>query len=229
LLIGEDALFSLTLYCYANTLVVTADVYYCYRINPAGVNHVPWNSAKIFDGLRWFEMAIPLIRESVLFEHRADILQSISMERIKMLRNKLGPMAVELLTVQQQQNYFERWAKCFDHLDLSYFNQHIEVESDVGVFREMLKLVKQNNVIGLGAFFKNDMPRRQRAGIILQSVTLSKQQAQQLGQDLLQINKAHIRCEMGSNFIITLPREEAHQLARRLIANRKPEITLRFN
>jgi len=229
LIMGEDALFSITLYCNANKLVVMDDVYYCYRTNPYGVNHAPWTSTKIFDSLRWFEMAIPIVRGSLLFEFRPDILQSITMERFKMLCTKLGPKAMELLTARQRQDYFERWVKCLDHLDPAYFNKHFQADSDAEVLREMMVQVRQNDVVGLSHSFNNDTARRQRTGNNIQSVTLSKQQAYQLGQDLLQVNKTHIRCEMGSNVIITLPREEAYQLARRLIANREPEITLRFN
>jgi glycosyltransferase involved in cell wall biosynthesis len=228
LVMGEDALFSIALYCNADRLVVTDDIYYCYRINPRGANLEYWSSAKLFDSARWFAMAITLIHESVLFSHRPDVLQSIIIERLKMLCNKLGPMALELLPEHEQQDFFNLWAQCFERIDPSYFNTQFQSNPDIGLYREMLELVKQKDVTGLGVFFKSK-EYQHRAGREGRPVTLTQQQAIQLGQDLLQVNRAHIRCDFGGGVIVTLPKDRAHQLAKQLIANRNPRITLNFN
>ena len=225
---GEDALFSITLYCHASRLVVTDDVYYCYRINQQGASLTHWSSTKLFGTVRWFALAIALIRESELFGHRPDVLQSIIIERLKMLFNRLGPMALEILSDQEQQHYFSLWAQCFQHLDPSYFNAQFQSNLDIDLYREMLKRVKQVDVTELEVFFKSEAYQQRVSGSI-RPVKLTQQQAFQLGQDMLQINKAHIRCDLGGGVVVTLPKDKAHQLARRLIANRNPGITLSFN
>lgn len=233
LVMGEDALFSIAVYCNANSLVTVDEVYYCYRINQLGANMSQWNSAKLFDTVRWLVLAISLIRESTLYKLRPEVLQTVITERLKMLFIKLGPMAFELLPEQEQQRYFTLWHQCLEYCDLSSFNTRFHSDPAIELYRQMLELLQKNEVAGLRHFF-NSEPYRQQSSKQLsaekqQAVTLKRQQAAQLGQDLLQVNKAHIRCDFGSGVIVTLPVEKAHQLARQLLANQHDEITLRFN
>ncbi|MCK4834925.1 MAG: glycosyltransferase family 2 protein, partial [Gammaproteobacteria bacterium] len=218
LIMGEDALFSIALYCNAKKLVTVDDAAYCYRLNPMGANMSQWNSAKLMDTVRWFEMAVPLIRGSALYVHRPDVLQSVMTERLKMLFKKLGPMVLELLSDQQQRDFFALWKHCFEQYDRSYFDERFQSDPAIDLYRQLLALLKKNDLAGLLTFFSSESNRLNTADN-LQVVTLAQQQAVQLGQDLLQVNKAHIRCDFGSGVIITLPMEKAHQLARQLIAN----------
>lgn len=230
LVMGEDALFSIAVYCNANSLVTVDEVYYCYRINQLGANISQWNSAKLFDTVHWFVLAISLIRESTLFKFRPEVLQNVITERLKMLFIKLGPMAFELLSEQEQQAYFTLWHQCLEYCEQSYFNTHFHSDPAIELYRQMLELLQKNKVAGLRDFF-NSGPYRQQSAKQLsagkqQTVTLKRQQAAQLGQDLLQVNKAHIRCDFGGGVIVILPMDQAHQLARQLLANQHDEITL---
>ncbi|MBE9561043.1 MAG: glycosyltransferase family 2 protein [Proteobacteria bacterium] len=228
LVMGEDALFSIAVYCNASRLVTVDEVYYCYRVNQQGANLSQWNSAKLFGTVHWFLLALPLIRASALFKHRPEVLQSVITERLRMLFIKLGPMAFELLSEQEQQRFFTLWMKCLEQYDLAYFNTRFLSDPAIELYRQMLERLQKNELIGLKHFF-NSEPYRQSVAGISQVVTLKQQQAFQLGQDLLQVNKPHIRCDFGGGIIVTLPMEKAHQLARQMIANQNAEITLRFN
>jgi hypothetical protein len=225
---GEDALFSITLYCHASRLVITDEVYYCYRINQQGASLMQWDSAKLFGTVRWFVLAMKLIRESVLFERRPDVLQSIIIERLKMLFNRLGPMAQEILADQERVEYFGLWAKCFEAIDAAYFNVQFQSDPDAGLYRVLLEKVSRKDIAGLDTFFKSQAYQLRSAGTV-RPVRLTQQQARQLGQDLLQVNKAHIRCDFGGGTVVTLPKDRAHQLATQLIANRNAHINLKFD
>ena len=225
---GEDALFSVVLYGHANRLVIIDEIYYCYRINPQGASLMGWGSKKLFGAVHWFERVITLISEGVLFSSRPDVLQSIVIERLKMLFNRLGSMALEILSENEQRDFFSLWAKCFEHIDVSYFNTQFQSDPDADLYRELLDKVERKDISGLNVFFRSEVYQQRSAGIV-RPVTLSQQQARQLGQDLLQVDKAYIRCNFGSGAIITLPKDEAHQLARQLVANRNSQIQLKFN
>ena len=225
---GEDALFSIVLYGHANRLVIIDEIYYCYRINPQGASSMDWGSKRLFGTVHWFEQAITLISEGALFRAHPDVLQSIIIDRLKMLFNRLGQMALEILSANEQRDFFSLWAKCFKYIDAPYFNAQLKSDPDIGLYSEMLERVKRKDVTGLGIFFKSEAYQLRSAGIV-RPVTLSQQQARRLGQDLLQVDKAYIRCDFGGGTIVTLPKDRAHQLARQLVANRNPQIQLRFN
>lgn len=224
---GEDALFSITLYCHANRFVITDEVYYCYRINPQGACLTPWDSTKLFGTVNWFAQAIPLIHNSILYKYHPEALQSIFVERLNMLLNKLGAMAIDIFTEKERRDYYNTWAQCLEHLDQTYFNNQIKTYPDAELYRKLVALIKLKDAAQLEQFFQSDT-YKQRLDETPQSVVLTRQQANQLGQDILQINKTHIRCDFGNGTVVTLPKHEAHQLARQLVSNQKPRINLKF-
>ena len=229
---GEDALFSITLFCFASRMFIVEQAFYCYRNNPQGESKIRWRSEKLFGTVRWFAMAITVIRDSGLIEHYPEVLQSIIIERLKMLFTRLGPMALSVLSENEQRQYFALWSQCFRHIDMSFFESRFRADLDHDLQRQLLKLLStvDNDNTGdtLREFFTSDS-YRQRLDRKQQSVTLSRAQANQLGTEMLKIERERIRCDLGNGKLVTLSKDDAHKLARQLIANQKASITLNFN
>ena len=125
LVMGEDALFCYTLYCYASTLTVVDKTYYCYRINEESANNATWSSYKLTCTVLWFQLAIQAFRKSPSSTRKPELLQALIFERLRMLVSKLAPMAIIILNEDELENYIEIWATCFSHLDMNYFNNRI--------------------------------------------------------------------------------------------------------
>lgn len=227
LIMGEDALFCCALYCYASRLTITDEIYYCYRINPESANNANWNSYKLFCTVRWFELAIDVIRHSPVFQHRPDLLQSIIGERLNMLSQKLGGMALEILSQSELREYILIWARCFAYLDHDYFDKHIYPRGWPELNRNMLELIMKNDITAFRRLFSSDTYLRNMPTPIKQ-VVLSQQEASALANSLLQVVQPQIRCDLGNGVIVTLSRNEAHRLAQQLVNNQQPTISLAF-
>jgi len=226
LVMGEDALFSTALYCAAKRLMTTGAEYYCYRINPGSVNRTPWNLRKLQDALNWCTAAVQLVKESEAYQRRPELLQTILRERIGMLYKKLGPLSLNIMNQQERVKYVDQWSDSLQYLDESYFTQP-NPGGQAELQRDLYHLVIAKDYQAFNTFFNSEayLSNKNQA----QSVTISQLQANRLGQDLLQVNKPQIRCDFGGGVVITLPKDRAHQLAKQLIANQNPSITLRFN
>ena len=225
--IGEDALFSIALYCHARKLVICEAAYYCYRLNSHSATQAQWDSNKIFDTVRWCQKAIPVIQNSPLFERRPEVLQSLILERLTMLHSQLGVQAINVLSEVELRQYFAIWELCLQHLEPTTLQQ-IEKSPQQRQLSEMVALVEINDIAALQTFFNKKVKADKRLPS-RQTVNLSRQQAKTIGENLLRVDKAEIRCNFGCNVIVTLTRSEAHSLAQKLIENRKAEITLNFN
>lgn len=193
---GEDALFSIALYCHAGRVLVTDDVYYCYRSNPPGSSKIDWHREKIFGTVDWFSLAIPLIRGSTFFERHPKFLQSVITERLVMLFRKLGVLVVDGLNEEEQRAYFTRWRMCLEYYDSSYFDDQFCSHPEAGLYREMLDLLLAGDSNGLDRFFKRSAYRRETVHG-QPPVTLDQQQALRLGKTLLQIKNPGIRCDFA--------------------------------
>jgi len=226
LVMGEDALFSTAMYCTAHRLVVTEAEYYCYRINPNSVNRTPWNRRKLHDALNWFTHVIKLITESEINQRMPNLIQTILAERMSMLYNKLGPLSLDILNEEELRQYIDAWSSNLQHLDSGYFSPESN-RQQIASQQELYRLLMARDITAFKTFFKSSAYQSQKNQA--KSVTILQQQAKQLGYDILQINKVKIRCNFGSGVIITLPKQKAHQLAKQLIANQNPSITLWFD
>lgn len=109
LVMGEDAVFSIRLYCRARKLTTYDRIYYCYRINPRSVNNIPWDRNKLFCTAQWFRRGIDLINRCPAFSDRKKVLNSIGGERIRALYNKLGLLALDILDDAALPEYVDLW------------------------------------------------------------------------------------------------------------------------
>jgi len=223
--LGEDALFSVELYCNASRLLVTEADYYCYRINEGGITRSAWNKKKLHGTVNWLVKAIPLILKSDAYSRKPIILQAVLCERIGMLYRVLGSQSLKVFNEDELRVFVDQWSGCMQYLDLDYINRMF-VSAQLELYLELLHIVMDRNYPAYRSFFSADIYNKNINEPT--TITILQQQAAQLGQDLLQQNKAHIRCDFGGGVIITLPIREAHQLGRQLITNQKPQITLRF-
>lgn len=128
LIIGEDALFSVALYCEAGRLLVTDAEYYCYRVNKNSVSQTSWNRRKLMDAFRWTEAAVRLVSESD-FHAPSLLLQTILRGRMEMIYKKLGRVSVKLLDDKQLASFLEQWQGCLRYLDEACFEGHESNES----------------------------------------------------------------------------------------------------
>ncbi len=228
LTMGEDAPFSVALYCRAERLLVVGETFYCYRVNPTGITGSSWNRSKLFSTVRWFEGAIRVMRASPLGRQRPEKLQSIALERFRMLFTKLGPIALGTLTAPDQQVFFERWAACLQCLEPETLERYTRSNPAAGAYRELLWLLRSGEIGRLAAFF-NGQEYRRAVAPTPSEVRLGMEQARRLGGDLLKRDEPVIHCDFGGGVVLALPRDLAHRLAHQFIANRNPEITLKLN
>lgn len=156
LVMGEDALFCYTLYCYASTLTVVDRTYYCYRMNSNSANHMAWSSHKMACTALWFEEAISTFRHSPSFTRKPELLQALIHERLRMLVTKLGRMAVSILNEDELENYLGIWATCFSHLDRDYFSINVFPNGWPPQVIRMLSHVMMKDVAGFQSLFSQE-------------------------------------------------------------------------
>jgi len=247
LVVGEDALFSLQLYCHAERLAIYDRIYYFYRTHPQSVNSLGWNRNKLFCTVRWFELGIEAVKRHLPLGQRKHVLQSIANERLKKLLHRLGPVALDVLDEHALSDYVECWSRCLAAIDHEFMSSEFmnhefmnrelmnyeSVErdlllgADAGLIRPLLDAVRRNDVRAFQAFFESAVygqGRIHNPGV----VTLTQEQGVTVAQSILLSNSESILCNFGGGVFVTLPRVKAHQLASQLHANRQPTITLRF-
>jgi len=153
LVMGEDALFCYTLYCYASTLTVIDKTYYVYRINEESANNAIWSSHKLACTVLWFQAAIQTFRQSPSFTRKPELLQALVLERLRMLVLKLAPMAISILNEDELEKYIENWASCFSHLDMNYFNTRIFPNGWPAQVARTLQCVMKKDIAGFRALY----------------------------------------------------------------------------
>ena len=153
LIMGEDALFSIRLYSSANKVIVTDKVFYCYRINPAGANGAVWDNKKMFDTVRWMQLAIDVLLAPEVSCHNTDVLQSLLIKRLMMLLKELGLRAMNILTPKEQALYFGQWAQCMGYLEKGRVERHVLAKEMHPLCHEMLQYLSQARLTELADFF----------------------------------------------------------------------------
>ena len=227
LVIGEDALFSIQLYCHAERLAIYDKVYYFYRSHPQSMTSLGWDSYKLLCTVRWFELGIEAINDHLSLDLRKKVLQPIANERFEKLLNRLGPVALDILDAQALSDYVGRWSRCLAAMDHELIERDLLLGGDTRLFRPLLDTVRRKDVSGFRAFFESDaydQDRIHNPGL----VTLTHEQGLMVARSILQTNSESIRCDFGSGVFVTLPRLKAHQLAAQLQANRQSTITLQL-
>lgn len=158
LVMGEDALFCYTLYCYASTLTVIDKTYYCYRINEESANNTAWNSYKLSCTVLWFQAAIRAFNKSPAAARKPELLQALILERLRMLVVKLAPMAISTLNENELAKYIAIWAACFSHLDINYFNTRIFPNGWPKQVAHTLQCIMKKDVAGFRALYSKLNP-----------------------------------------------------------------------
>jgi len=198
---GEDALFNIGMYCHARRLSVSNKVYYDYRYTQDSANNTAWVPDKLFCTVRWFELAIDVIKQSPVYAHRPDLLQDLCKERLQNLMRRLGRLALDILNEDQLREFVARWANCLAETKtdgMSEVEQRflgIVTRSDAATFREYFESGAEQNA----------------------QVTLSREQARQLGQVLLSQQDNTVNVALGGGWKLSLPKDKAHSLARKLL------------
>ncbi|MFT4820484.1 MAG: glycosyltransferase involved in cell wall biosynthesis [Candidatus Azotimanducaceae bacterium] len=230
LIVGEDALFSIQLYCRAERLAIYDRTYYFYRSNPQSVTGLGWDSAKLFCTVRWFELGIGAVHDGMSLDQRGHVLQLITNERLQKLLHRLGPIALDILDQQALSDYLACWSRCVAAIDceeVAKVERDLLLAGDARLPKSLLDAVRCNDVDEFRAFFESHAYQRDKIHSP-GKVTLKRDQALRIAKSILLANGHSIRCEFGEGIFVTLPRTKAHQLAAQLQANRQPTITLQF-
>ena len=153
LVMGEDALFNVTLLCYASRMTVIDKIYYNYRTNPNSANNSKWNAHKLACTALWFERAIEVIRNSPAYVRRPHLLQELIDERLGMLTSKLAAMALVILDANELRQYIETWARCFSYMDNDFFDQQVFTGGWPTLHRNTVDMVTTKDLEGLAALY----------------------------------------------------------------------------
>lgn len=156
LVMGEDALFSIRLFSTASKVIITDNVFYCYRENPAGATGMVWDSRKLFDTVRWMQLATDVLLAPEVRSHNTDVLQSLLIKRLMMLLNVLGPRAMRMLSPEEQADYFGQWAFCLRHLESGRLERHFRSKKMHSLYDELLEHVSQVRLAALAELFASD-------------------------------------------------------------------------
>lgn len=117
-------------------------------------------------------------------------------------------------------------AQCLAFLDEEAILGHYLKHENPDQYRTLLGAVKARDIDAFRDFYTSDeylQRGRQK------TVTLTRDQALQMAQGILGVDKDTIKCDFGNGVFIVLPRGKAYRLAGELKANTRPTITLRFN
>tara|TARA_R110002110_G_scaffold28751_4_gene103819 strand:+ start:762 stop:1982 length:1221 start_codon:yes stop_codon:yes gene_type:complete len=227
LILGEDALLSVQLYCRAERLGIYDKVYYFYRAHGQSLTGTGWDSNKLFSAVQWFEWAVQGMPDTLPADRRAHILRLIAVERLDKLLHRLGPIALDLLNTQQLLTFIQLWSRCLTSVDGVLAPLNAKSGNTPALPKPFLESIRNNDVASFRQFFLSDsyQKRRQHSP---GNVTLSREQGLMVARTIREATGNMIRCNFGDGVFVTLPRTKAHQLAANLEANTQSYITLQF-
>lgn len=162
LLIGEDALFNITLFGRASRWVAIDKVYYCHRSNnPASITHATGDPRKLLCTVIWFERAIEVFKSSPTFAHRPDLLQDLISERMVMFNRNLLFKALKVFDEEQFIHYIGIWRKCLLEMDKAYFDSVLYPHGWPDPLRKSIELINTTDITRLSEFYRSARNRLQ--------------------------------------------------------------------
>ena len=153
LVMGEDCLFNVTLYCYASKLVVLDKIYYNYQLRSDSANTSVWSKHKLSCTMLWFESAIEVIKKSPAFESQPRLLQELIYERLRMLTQTHLVKAFETYNENELREYIDLCAKNLSHIDNAFFDSQFFPTGWHALPRNTVDMVLKKDLAGLRALY----------------------------------------------------------------------------